>query len=256
MRIVPPFPEHLAFKRLLPNILTLLALASGLTALRYGLMGQYEKTTIALLVAGFFDVMDGRVARLLGTPSKFGAELDSLSDIVCFGVTPAITLYLWALGDAGTLGWLAVLCFVLCCALRLARFNVMSEEPVTHAFTKKFFTGVPTPAGGALAMMPLVATLQWPDLAANLDDAGVRRLLALWLLLVGFLMVSRVPSFALKGWHIHRSAVVPIMVGIGLAAAGLVTDTWGTLVLLALAYIASIPVAALYYRQQLRRHNV
>ena len=241
------FPEHLAFKRLLPNILTLLALASGLTALRYGLMGYYEKTIIALLAAGFFDVMDGRVARMLGTPSKFGAELDSLSDVVSFGVVPAFVLYMWALDQAGTLGWLAVLGFVLCCALRLARFNVMSEAPVDYPFTKKFFTGVPTPAGGALALMPLVATFQWPDLVVE------THLLALWVLVVALLMVSSVPTFALKGWHIQRRAVVPLLLGVGLAAAGLVTDTWTTLVLLACLYTASIPLAFVHYRQLLKR---
>ncbi|MGE3770217.1 MAG: CDP-diacylglycerol--serine O-phosphatidyltransferase [Bdellovibrionales bacterium] len=240
---MPHFPEHLAFKRLLPNILTLLALASGLTALRYGLLGHYEKTVIAMLAAGFFDIMDGRVARMLGTPSKFGAELDSLSDVICFGVTPAITMYLWTLSGAGTLGWLAVLCFVLCCALRLARFNVMAEDPNPKPFTKKFFTGVPTPAGGALAMMPLVADIQWPELGLIENKMVV----SVWLLVSALLMVSRVPTFALKGWHIPRGAVVPLLVCVGLAAAGLVTDTWATLVLLVSIYICSLPIAGWYY---------
>jgi CDP-diacylglycerol--serine O-phosphatidyltransferase len=244
------FPEQLAFKRLLPNILTLLALASGLTALRYGLMGNYEKTVIALLAAGFFDIMDGRVARMLGTPSKFGAELDSLSDVVAFGVVPAMTLYMWALASAGTLGWLAVLCFVLCCALRLARFNVMSEVPIDHSFTKKFFTGVPTPAGGALAMMPLVAKIQWPELGLDTQHTFI----AVWVLAVALLMVSSVPTFALKGWTIQRRAIVPLLVGVGLTAAGLVTDTWATLVLLVGLYAASIPLSFVHYRRLVQKH--
>lgn len=238
-------PEKLAFKKLLPNILTMLALASGLSALRYGLMADYPKTVVALLAAGFFDVMDGRVARMLGTPSKFGAELDSLSDVVCFGVTPAMVLYLWTLQYSGTFGWLAVMCFTLCCALRLARFNVMSEEPNPYPFAKKFFTGVPTPAGGALACVPLVVDIQWPQLGMG----EYRTLIAAWVLVVGLLMVSRVPTFALKGWTMPRGAVLPLLVCVGLAAAGLVTDTWATLVLLVSIYAATIPAAALYYYQ-------
>jgi CDP-diacylglycerol---serine O-phosphatidyltransferase len=242
----PSLPPHLAFKRLLPNILTLLALASGLTALRYGLMGQYEKTILALLVAGVFDVMDGRVARMLGTPSKFGAELDSLSDVVCFGVTPAITLYMWSLQYGGTLGWLGVLCFTLCCALRLARFNVMIEDPSPFAFTKKFFTGIPTPAGGALAMTPLVMHIEWPDAAI----AEHPRLISIWILVVGLMMVSTVPTFALKGWKIPRGVVLPLLVAIGAVASGLVTDTWVTLMLLIAFYVSSIPIALFTYRVQ------
>jgi CDP-diacylglycerol--serine O-phosphatidyltransferase len=242
---MPALPPQLAFRRLLPNILTLLALASGLTALRYTFNESYEKTIIALLAAGFFDILDGRVARMLGTPSKFGAELDSLSDAICFGVVPAMTLYLWTLHGGGTMGWLAVLCFVMCCVLRLARFNVAAEEP-PPAFAKKFFTGIPTPAGAACALAPFVAAIQWPALGI-VDE---RTLISLWVIIVGFLMVSRVPTFALKGWQVPRGIVIPLLLGVVALAAGLVTDTWITLLIAVGLYVLSIPVAAIYYRRQ------
>lgn len=235
-------PSTFALRRLIPNMLTLLALASGMSALRYTLLGEYDKTIVALVAACIFDVLDGGIARMLGTSSKFGAELDSLSDVICFGVTPSLTLYLWALNQAGSFGWLAALCFTLCCALRLARFNVMADDENTapqNPRYKKFFVGSPTPGTTGLALLPLIAALQWPE-------AGVQnhpKLIAFWVFCLALLMVSRVPTLALKGWKVPHALAAPIMLFVGLIAAGLVTDTWATLLLIGAAYIASMPVA-------------
>lgn len=244
--------NKLAMRRLIPNMLTLLALASGMMALRYTLLGEYDKTIIALVAACIFDVLDGGVARMLGTSSKFGAELDSLSDVICFGVTPALTLYVWALDQAGTLGWLAALCFTLCCALRLARFNVMADEPEhtpQHQLYKKFFVGSPTPGTTGLALLPLIASLQWPELAINEHP----KIIALWVICLALLMVSRLPTLAMKGWKVPRSLAPLLMVVVGLIAAGLVTDTWATLLLIGTLYFISIPAAQVLYWRTSRK---
>ena len=135
--------RDLSINRMIPNILTLLALAAGLTAIRFGLDGRWEHAVLAIIVAAVLDALDGRIARLLKGASKFGAELDSLSDFVCFGVSPVLVLYLWTMKDAGRLGWVLVMLFTICCGLRLARFNVMMEDHDAPAWQARFFTGIP-----------------------------------------------------------------------------------------------------------------
>ena len=143
----------LSFNRMIPNILTLLALVAGLTSIRFSLDDRWEHAVLAIVAAGILDALDGRIARLLKGASKFGAELDSLSDFVCFGVSPALILYLWTMRDAGRLGWVVVMLFAICCGLRLARFNVMMEDPDAPPWKSRFFTGIPAPAGGGLALL-------------------------------------------------------------------------------------------------------
>jgi len=147
--------------RLIPNVLTLAALCSGLTAIRFALQGEFRLAVIAVIVAAIFDALDGRVARRLGVTSRFGAELDSLSDFLCFGVAPALVLYLASLKDGGALGWVATLMFPICSALRLARFNtgLLADTP-PPAWTGSYFTGVPAPAGALLALIPLVVSFE------------------------------------------------------------------------------------------------
>lgn len=240
---LPLGADKMTIRRLIPNMLTLLALVSGMTALRYALSGDFDKTIIALVIACILDVLDGGVARMLGTSSKFGAELDSLSDMICFGLAPAIIIYEWALKDAGTFGWLAALCFTLCSALRLARFNVMASDEAPSPLSKKFFTGSPAPGTTGLALLPLIASLQWPEAEVHTN----RELIALWVLGLALLMVSRVPTIALKGWKIGRAWAVPVMVLVGLVAAGLVTDTWVTLLLIGSVYVATLPVSVVLH---------
>src|SRR6188472_2839198 len=156
-----------SINRLIPNVLTLAALCSGLTAIRFGLQGQMKLAVIAIFVAAVLDALDGRVARRLGVTSRFGAELDSLSDFLCFGVAPSLVLYMAALKGAGALGWVVTLMFPICSALRLARFNtgLLSDVP-PPAWTSSYFTGVPAPAGALLALIPLMVSFAlgetWP----------------------------------------------------------------------------------------------
>ena len=142
----PPRISGLSFNKLIPNILTMLALCAGLTSIRFGLHGKWDQAVISILLAGLLDGLDGRIARLLHGTSKFGAELDSLSDFVSFGVAPSMLLYFWTMQGAGGIGWALVLLFSVCCALRLARFNTMLGEPDLPPWAYNFFTGVPAPA--------------------------------------------------------------------------------------------------------------
>ena len=189
--------KDLPVTRLLPNMLTLMSLCSGLTGIRFALYEKWEQAVLAIVIAAVFDVLDGRVARMLNIASKFGAELDSLSDAVSFGVAPGFIMYQWALKDAGGGGWIAVLVFAVCCALRLARFNTMLEDHDRPVWTKSYFTGVPAPAGAFLGLLPLAFVLEFGN-AARLPPV----VYALWMVLVGGLMVSRMPTLALKGWRV------------------------------------------------------
>ncbi|TAN56194.1 MAG: CDP-diacylglycerol--serine O-phosphatidyltransferase [Rhodospirillales bacterium] len=237
-----------SLNHLIPNMLTLLALCAGLTAIRFGLQEKWEHAVIAIVLAGILDGLDGRIARLLKGTSKFGAELDSLSDFVCFGVAPAILMYLWTLKDAGSLGWALALLFPVCSAMRLARFNTMIGQANLPPYAYNFFTGVPAPAAAGMALLPLM-------LSFELGDAffGSRALVGLVLILVSFLMVSRLPTFSLKGIRIPHHYVLPALLALALLAAFAVTAPWVTLPAIGLTYSASIPFALKAYRDLERK---
>ena len=235
-----------SINRLIPNVLTLAALCSGLTAIRFGLQGQMNLAVIAIIVAAIFDALDGRVARRLGVTSRFGAELDSLSDFLCFGVTPALVLYMSSLTNAGALGWIVTLMFPMCSALRLARFNtaLVSDIP-PPAWTGSYFTGVPAPAGALLALMPLMVSFEieaaWPRHAVVVGTV---------LVLVGGLMVSRLPTFSFKKGRVPRHLVLPALLGAALAMGVIASSPWIGLSLLGLVYVSLIPYSWLAYRRQ------
>jgi CDP-diacylglycerol--serine O-phosphatidyltransferase len=151
-------PKGQSINMLIPNILTTLALCAGMTAIRFAVLAKWEAAVIALIVAAIFDALDGRIARLLGGTSRFGAELDSLSDFVSFGVAPAVMIYLWTMHAAGGLGWALALLFSVCCALRLARFNIKAGESDLPPWAFNYFTGVPTPAGAGMVILPMLLT--------------------------------------------------------------------------------------------------
>jgi len=226
----------LSFNHMIPNMLTLLALSAGLTAIRFALDEKWEHAALAIVAAAVFDTLDGRMARLLKGASKFGAELDSLSDFVCFGVSPALVLYLWTMRDAGKLGWVVVMVFAICCGLRLARFNVMLEDPDAPPWKSRFFTGIPAPAGGGLALLPLALSFQLGD--GFFRDPWV---VGLILLVMGGMMVSTVPTYSFKNLKISRAWVLPTMLITGAIIILLINAPWITLSVIGTIYIISIP---------------
>ena len=236
--------------KMLPNALTIAALCIGLTALRFGIDGRWTNAMVLVLIAAVLDGMDGMVARLLKASTPFGAELDSFSDFVSFGVSPAILLYLWNLQDAGPFGWVASLLLCVAVALRLARFNVknmpanaQSNEP---AAPKSFFEGVPAPAGAILALLPMMLSFKvFPDE----DGSFPSFLIALWVIFVAGLMVSRLPTFSLKRLHMTQRHTIPILAVVALVAAALASEPWTTIVILSLCYVASIPYSVKRYHK-------
>ena len=235
-----------SINRLIPNILTLAALCSGLTAIRFALQGEMRLAVIAIIVASIFDALDGRVARRLGVTSRFGAELDSLSDFLCFGVAPALVLYLASLKDGGALGWVVTLMFPICSALRLARFNtaLVSDTP-PPVWTGSFFTGVPAPAGALLALIPLMISFEieaaWPRHALVVGTV---------LVVVGGLMVSRLPTYSFKKGRVPRHLVLPSLLGAALVMGVLASAPWIALSMIGLVYVALIPFSWMGYRRQ------
>lgn len=238
LRRRPPRLRGQSINRLIPNILTLLALCSGLTGVRFALEGHFQHAVIAVVLAAVLDGLDGRIARLIGATSKFGAELDSLSDFVCFGVVPAIILYLWVMHDAGRIGWAAVLIYTVCAGLRLARFNTALDDGSRPAWTYNYFTGVPAPAGAGLALLPMIASFD--------SESGWTRtpwLVGFWTVMVAALMVSRIPTFALKRLRIPPWMVLPVLLGVGIVAAGLAAEPWLTIQIIGVLYLLSIPLS-------------
>jgi CDP-diacylglycerol---serine O-phosphatidyltransferase len=233
-----------SFNRLIPNILTLLALCAGMTAIRLALVARWELAVAAIAVAAVLDALDGRIARLLDTSSKFGAELDSLADVVGFGVVPGLLLYIWTMHDAGGLGWAVTLLFTVCCSLRLARFNTKLENTDLPAWTGRFFVGVPAPAGAGLALTPMMAHFEF---GAGWWDKPF--FVGFVMLAVAGLMVSRVPTFSFKRLKVPPKAVLTTMIGIGLFIAFVISTPWITFLALAAAYLASMPVSIVAHRR-------
>ncbi len=231
---------------LLPNMITLLALCSGLTAIRLGIEGRYELAVAAVMVAVVLDAVDGRLARLLKGTSRFGAELDSLADFVNFGVVPAILLFIWSLNTLHTAGWVVALVLAICCALRLARFNVALDDPDKPAWSNRFFTGAPAPAGASLALLPFYLSF----LGFFEDGHDVAYVVGPYVVCVALLMVSRVPTFSGKTMKpIPSEMVLPVLGLTVFAVIMLFAYPWELLTVLCLAYLALIPVSMRSYRQ-------
>jgi CDP-diacylglycerol--serine O-phosphatidyltransferase len=242
--------QKVPVRYLAPNLITLLALASGITAIRLGIEGRLELAVAAIIVAIVLDAMDGRLARLLKGTSRFGAELDSLADFLNFGVAPAILLYIWSLNALKGLGWLVALSFAICCALRLARFNVALDDPDKPAWAANFFSGAPAPAGAGLAMLPMYLGF----LGLIGDGHTLAWLVAPYLAIIALLMVSRVPTFSGKtiSARIPRDMVLPILIVVVLALFVLITYPWEMLTLICFAYMAMLPVGIRSYRRHKR----
>lgn len=233
-------------KRLIPNLMTLTAMAAGLAAIQFAWDNQWERAVLAILVAAILDALDGATARLLKATSEFGAQLDSLSDFLAFGVAPAIILYSWILQESGKIGWIAMIVFAAASALRLARFN--STQQKLPDWKKKFFSGIPAPAGAGLALLPVMIWFQLPS--DFFDDVRFASpVVGLWTLLVAGMMVSRIPTFSTKMIRVPAKLGMPSLAFAALLIAALVHAPWQTLSVAAFFYMGAIPFAVQKFRK-------
>jgi CDP-diacylglycerol--serine O-phosphatidyltransferase len=237
-------------RTLLPNLITLLALCAGLTAIRLAVEDKLEWAVAAIVFAALLDGIDGRVARMLRGTSRFGAELDSLADFVNFGVAPALMLYFWGLHELGNAGWIAAMVFAISTGLRLARFNVMADDPNKPAWAANFFVGVPAPAGAITVLLPIyVYFLGMPRVVFVAPVALV------YTLTIAFLMVSRLPVFSGKrvGKRVAPEMVLPVFVAVVLFFALLISYPWVVLTIGTVCFLASLPLGYLSYRKHERK---
>jgi CDP-diacylglycerol---serine O-phosphatidyltransferase len=238
--------REIPVRTLVPNVITLLALCAGLTAIRFAVEGRLEWALAAIVFAAALDGIDGRVARMIKGQSRFGAELDSLADFVNFGVAPGVVLYFWGLHELGNVGWIAAMVFAICAALRLARFNVAIDDPNRPAWAANFFTGVPAPAGAITVLLPIYIYF------LGVPRTGVMVPLALvYTLVIALLMVSRLPVFSGKkiGTRVPPEMVLPIFVLAVLFVAVLISYPWPVLTTGTLCYLASLPIGWLSWRR-------
>lgn len=258
--VFPPFDpsqrsRHRRFKAipvrmLLPNVITLLALCAGLTAIRVAVENNIQLALAAIVLAALLDGIDGRLARMLKGTSRFGAELDSLADFVNFGVAPALILYFWGLHELKSAGWIAGLVFAICAGLRLARFNVMVDDPNKPAWAGNFFTGIPAPAGAITVLLPIYLDLL--GMSGGLVGVWVT---FVYTLLIALLMVSRLPVFSGKriGKRVPPEMVLPVFVFVVLFFALLISYPWQVLSIGTFAYLACLPFGYWSYREYRRK---
>ncbi|KQT52906.1 MULTISPECIES: CDP-alcohol phosphatidyltransferase family protein [unclassified Aureimonas] len=241
--------RRIPFRHIVPNLITILSICAGMTGMRLAFEGRFELAVGMVIGAALLDGIDGRIARLLKGQSRFGAEMDSLADIVNFGVVPGMVLYAHSLREAGSAGWIAALLFAATCALRLARFNTMLDGPKRPEWQSAFFTGVPAPAGAGLAMLPLYLSFTGIDLGSPKATA---LLSAGYLLVIGFLMASRIPTWSGKtiGVQIRREFVIPVILGLVLYVALLVSFLWETLSATTIAYFIAMIFSVRSFRRQ------
>ena len=231
-----------------PNAVTALALCSGLTGVRFAIAGEWEKAMLAIAIAGVLDGLDGRIARLLNAQSRFGAELDSLSDVIAFGVSPAIIVYLWALQDLPRFGWIFALGYAVCAALRLARFNASLDSVESPRKTAGFLTGVPAPLGAGLMLVP-VAMWQWTGIEEIRDPFFI----CSWSAMSGGLMISDLATYSWGSLHVSRAWRLPMILIVAIMGATLFTAPWHTLSAIMLGYLATIPFSVRAYARIRRR---
>ncbi|MFS8044836.1 CDP-diacylglycerol--serine O-phosphatidyltransferase [Rhizobium sp. BR 314] len=250
----PPFEPHgpndeargprlreIPLRLIVPNMITVLAICAGLTGIRLAFENRYELAVAAVLVAAFLDGIDGRVARLMKATSKFGAQMDSLADIVNFGVAPALVVYIFLLDKAHSLGWIAALIYTIAAGLRLARFNVMAEREHKASWQSEYFVGVPAPAGAMLVLLPV-----YLGFLGLTPDRTFAYWGAAYTVLIGFLLVSRLPVWSGKteGNGIRRDLVLPIMLALMVYVALLMSYTWHVMVVTVVVYLLSLPLGA------------
>ncbi len=238
------YEKKISLRRLIPNAITILALCCGLTSIRHGLDGRFEAAVTVLFIAALLDAMDGRIARLLKVESKIGAQLDSLVDFLNFGIAPVLIVYMWSIADMGRLGWLALLLFSVCAALRLARFNVEMIDPDRPVWRDVFFNGMPSPAAGLLILVPLM--LEFAQIA---DVKSQYALICFYSIFLSAFMVSNIPTISTKklSLSLRRKQTSLVLLGFGLLGGILLTFPWIGLLMLGALYILSIPLTIWYY---------
>jgi CDP-diacylglycerol--serine O-phosphatidyltransferase len=241
-------PRGIPFRAMIPNMITTLALCFGLTGVSLAIRGDWDKAIASIVLAGVLDGLDGRIARLLRAQSKFGAELDSLSDNIAFGTAPALILFLWSLKTVPRFGWIAALALAVSCALRLARFNARLDAAEQPHKSAGFNTGVPAPAGAGLAFMPIYLWL----ITGN-DLFRRWELVMAWTVFVAALMISSLPTYSWSSIRIRRDWRLFALAGVALFGAALIVAPWPTLLALAALYLLMIPVALASYARVKRR---
>ena len=226
---------------ILPNIMTLVGVCIGLTSIKFAFDGRFELSVIAVLIAAIIDGLDGRIARLIKATSKVGKELDSLTDVISFGVAPAFIMYFWALNNIGRFGWLISLIYVVCVALRLARFNVSSGgDP---SWRDNFFEGIPSPAGGVLVLMPLIYSFSEVQFFSLNKDIAVPSLFVV----ISFLLISKIPTYSLKKIVVPRSTSIFLLFGIILYFGLLLIYTFNTIIISGIIYLLMIPASSIHF---------
>jgi CDP-diacylglycerol--serine O-phosphatidyltransferase len=240
--------EKRSARVILPNMLTLIGVCIGLTSIRFALDGRYEFAIIAIIIAAVIDGLDGRIARLIKGTSKVGKELDSLTDMISFGVAPAFIMYFWKLNELGRFGWLVCLIYVICVALRLARFNVNTGgEP---SWRDNFFEGVPSPAGGILVLTPLIFSMSSIEVF-KIDYAII---VPIFFIVTSFLLISKFPSYSFKKIVIQRKATIFLLFGIVLFFGLLLIYPFNVISISAMIYLTLLPISFLHY-QKLKKEN-
>lgn len=242
--------QMVGLHKMIPNMLTLMALIAAVTSIQKAINQEYDVAVLMLLASAILDVLDGAAARALKSQSEFGAQLDSLSDFLAFGVAPSLILYEWVLDEAGKLGWIATVILPVAAALRLARFNVAALKPDdTPKWKKAYFQGVPAPAGAGLALLPVyIWFLLEPETFRAY--AFATPLIALWTMVVAALMVSRIPTWAAKSVHVPSKMIIPVMAFLCLLIAAIVHAPWVMLTLISVVYLAFMPIVFHRYRQK------
>ena len=240
--------EKRSARVILPNMLTLIGVCIGLTSIRFALDERYEFAIIAIIIAAVIDGLDGRIARLIKGTSKVGKELDSLTDMISFGVAPAFIMYFWKLNELGRFGWLICLIYVICVALRLARFNINTGgEP---SWRDNFFEGVPSPAGGILVLTPLIFSMS----SIKLFKIDYSIIVPIFFIVTSFLLISKFPSYSFKKIVIQRKATIFLLFGIVLFFGLLLIYPFNVISVSALIYLSMLPISFFHY-QKLKKQN-
>ncbi len=243
---------EIPFRKLVPNIVTMLALCSGLTSIRYSVQEDWGKAVIFIILAGFLDGLDGRLARYLKASTKFGAELDSLCDFVSFGIAPAILMYQWCLFDLPKIGWYFCLLYSMGMAMRLARFNTMLEDENVPPYWSHYFTGVPAPAAASMVAMPIIISFDFQEIEPILRT---HLFCGVWMLIVAYLETSRIPTISFKKSKVKTTYMIPLTFVVALIATFLFTQTWLTLGIMIVIYAISIPYSVYRFKQDKKAYE-